>query len=179
MSLGSPRSRRVLITLGLVVLMGVGASVTMGSASAGTPSRATAARIVSALYHALNSERARSHLPPLRKNTRLISSAHSHNLAMARHDTMSHQLPGEASFSARISQTGYNWSSAGENIAWNSDWTLNGAYALQRYMYNERAPHNAHKLNITSRSFRDLGIDIYMDAAHHRMWLTQDFGRSR
>jgi hypothetical protein len=46
-------------------------------------------------------------------------------------------------------------------------------------MNAEVAPNNAHKLNIVSKSFRDVGVDIYMDAAHHRMWLTQDFGRTR
>jgi uncharacterized protein YkwD len=179
MSLGSPRSRRVLVTFGLVAATLLAGAVSISPASAGTPTRAKTASIVSALYHALNSERHRSHLPALRANSRLVSSAHSHNLAMARKDIMAHQLPGEATFSARISKAGYNWSSAGENIAWNSDWTLTGAYALQRYMYNEKAPNNAHKLNITSKSFRDVGIDIYMDAAHHRMWLTQDFGKTR
>jgi uncharacterized protein YkwD len=169
----------MLITFGLVAVMLLAGTVHVSPASAATPTRTTVAGIVHALYHALNSERHRSHLPPLRANSRLVASAHSHNLAMARKNTMSHQLPGEATFSARISNTGYDWSSAGENIAWNSDWTLSGAYALQRYMYNEKAPNNAHKLNITSKSFRDVGIDIYMDAAHHRMWLTQDFGKTR
>ncbi|MDT4945595.1 MAG: hypothetical protein QOH14_2328, partial [Pseudonocardiales bacterium] len=25
--------------------------------------------------------------------------------------------------------------------------------------------------------YRDVGVDIYMDGAHHKMWLTEDFGR--
>ena len=43
-------------------------------------------------------------------------------------------------------------------------------------MYNEVAPYDGHRLNILNRHYRDVGIDIYMDAAHHKMWLTQDFG---
>jgi uncharacterized protein YkwD len=179
MSLGSQRSRRVATTLSLIAGMLLTFAVNSSPASASTPSRATARSIAVALFHAINNERGRSHLPALRLNTRLTSSAHAHNLAMAHRNTMSHQLPGEASFSARIAHTGYDWSSAGENIAWNSNWTLHGACVLQRYMYAEKAPNNAHKLNITSRSFRDVGVDVYMDAAHHRMWITQDYGRTR
>ncbi len=156
-----------------------GGALNVSPASAATPSTATSTSIAKALLHAINTRRASSHLPALRMNTRLISSGHGHNLAMAHRNTMSHQLPGEATFSARISNVGYNWSSAGENIAWNSDWTLHGAIVLERYMNTEKAPNDAHKVNILSKSYRDVGMDIYMDAAHHRMWLTQDFGRTR
>jgi uncharacterized protein YkwD len=180
MALGVRRSRRIAVTLCFVVTMLLaGAALNVSSASAATPSAATSASIARALLHAINTKRASSHLPALRMDARLMASAHRHNLAMAHRDTMSHQLPGEATFSARISGAGYDWSSAGENIAWNSDWTLRGAIALERYMNAEVAPNNAHKLNIVSKSFRDVGVDIYMDAAHHRMWLTQDFGRTR
>jgi uncharacterized protein YkwD len=179
MSFGIHRSRRVTIVLGLVVTLLAAGALNISSASAATPSKATSASIARALLHAINTKRASSHLPALRMDTRLISSAHGHNLAMARRNNMAHQLPGEASFSARISNVGYDWSSAGENIAWNSDWTLHGAIVLERYMNAEKAPNDAHKLNILSKSYRDVGVDIYMDAAHHRMWLTQDFGRTR
>jgi uncharacterized protein YkwD len=162
----------------VIALLGAGA-LNSSAASAATPSNATSVSIANALLRAINTTRAGSHLPALRMNARLISSAHGHNLAMAHRNTMSHQLPGEASFSARISKAGYTWSSAGENIAWNSDWTLHGAVVLENYMVAEKAPHNGHRLNILSKSFRDVGVDIYMDAAHHRMWLTQDFGRTR
>jgi uncharacterized protein YkwD len=179
MSLGLHRSRRVTVGLALVVTMLAASALAISPASAATPSTATSVSIAKALLHAINTKRASSHLPALRMNARLISSAHGHDLAMAHRNSMSHQLPGEASFSARISDVGYNWSSAGENIAWNSDWTLHGAIVLERYMNAEKAPNNAHKLNILSKSYRDVGVDIYMDAAHHRMWLTQDFGKTR
>lgn len=179
MSHVSVRSRRIVVALSLAITLLLTSVAFTSPATADTPSRATSAGIARAIIAAINSERAHSHLPPLRSNSRLVSSAHSHNLAMARHNTMSHQLPGEAFFAARISRTGYNWSAAGENIAWTSDWTLRGASALQRYMYTERPPNDAHRRNILSRSFRDVGVDIYMDAAHHRLWLTEDIGRSR
>jgi uncharacterized protein YkwD len=44
-------------------------------------------------------------------------------------------------------------------------------------MFRERPPNDGHRLNILSRTFRNVGIDVYFDNAHHKMWFTQDFGR--
>ncbi|MGH3416893.1 MAG: CAP domain-containing protein [Streptosporangiaceae bacterium] len=125
----------------------------------------------------LNAERAAHHLRPLRSNSSLISSAHTHNLAMARRDTMSHRLSGEAVFTSRISKAGYRWEYAGENIGWNSGISRNAALALQTTMYNEKAPYDGHRQNILSRNYTDVGIDVYIDSVHHKLWLTEDFGR--
>ena len=67
--------------------------------------------------------------------------------------------------------------SAGENIGWNSDQTLSGVRYLEREMYREKAPENGHRLNILDHSFRDVGIDVYFDKTHNKMWFTQDFGQ--
>ncbi|MDP9116664.1 MAG: CAP domain-containing protein, partial [Actinomycetota bacterium] len=145
-------------------------------AGASTPS-ATRAGIARAVLTRLNAERASYRLPALRMNVHLISSAHSHNVAMAAYNTMSHQLPHEAYFTTRISRAGYRWSWAGENVAWNSVENQAGALALEGMMFNERAPYNAHRLNILSRRFTDIGIDIYIDARTQKLWMTEDFGR--
>jgi uncharacterized protein YkwD len=44
-------------------------------------------------------------------------------------------------------------------------------------MYNEKAPNNGHRLNILSSKFRQVGVDVYLDRTHHKVWLTTDFGR--
>jgi hypothetical protein len=91
MALGVRRSRRIAVTLCLVVTMLLaGAALNVSSASAATPSAATSASIARALLHAINTKRASSHLPALRMDARLMASAHRHNLAMAHRDTMSH-----------------------------------------------------------------------------------------
>lgn len=130
-----------------------------------------------AVLRVLNAERRVHHLAPLRYNYKLRLVARRHNLAMARRNTMSHQLPGELSFSARIDRAGYHWTYAGENIAWNSSMTKRGVIALQQVMYRERAPYDGHRRNILSRHFRHVGVDVYIDRAHHKIWLTTDFGR--
>ena len=127
------------------------------------------------MLNTLNNERAAHHLPALRMNGALVSSAHGHNLAMANANTMSHQLPGEAYFSTRISNAGYNWQMCGENIGWNSDMSTGGAIALEQDMYAE-GPGGGHYDNIVNSSFRDIGIDVWFDNVHHKLWLTEDFG---
>ena len=134
--------------------------------------------IAQAVLARLNGERAANHLPGLRMNSDLISSAHTHNVAMARDNTMSHQLPGEPSFGDRILAAGYNYHYAAENVGWNSDETEQGALDLQDVMYNETPPHDEHRHNILGTNYVDVGIDIYFDSVHHKLWMTEDFGTS-
>ena len=124
----------------------------------------------------LNQERHAHGRRPLKMAFRLRLSAHRHNLRMAADNTMSHQLPGEAFFASRISDTGYRWRAAGENIGWNTALTLRGLLSLEREMYHEVAPNDGHRLNILSTTFRQVGIDVYYDQTHHKIWFTQDFG---
>jgi hypothetical protein len=42
-------------------------------------------------------------------------------------------------------------------------------------MYNETAPNDPHRLILLSRTYRDVGLNIYMDSVHHKAWLTIDF----
>jgi uncharacterized protein YkwD len=126
----------------------------------------------------LNSERAKHGLPALHMNSELIDSAHHHNLTMAANNEMSHQCSGEPSFTARISNAGYNWGAAGENIGWNSDMSTGGALQLEYDMYGE-GPGGGHYENIVSKGFKDVGIDVWFDNVNHKLWLTEDFGARR
>jgi uncharacterized protein YkwD len=124
----------------------------------------------------LNQERAAQHLPALRMNTDLINSAYRHNVNMAGHSSMSHQLPGEKPLGDRLDAAHYHWSAAGECIGWTSDNTNTGALGIQRYMYNETAPNNGHRLIILSRAYRDVGISVITDVTQGRLWITEDYG---
>ncbi len=99
-------------------------------------------RFARAMLVLLNAERHAHKLRPLTMSPRLRRSAHRHNLNMARADEMSHQLPHEAYFGRRISDTGYRWSAAGENIGWNGLLTKGGVLALERLMYGEVPPND-------------------------------------
>ncbi|HTZ44935.1 MAG TPA: CAP domain-containing protein [Jatrophihabitans sp.] len=153
-------------------LIGAGAITGTPPAQAATAPESAAANAVLKL---MNTERSAHGLPALQMSTALISSARRHNLAMARANTMSHQLPGEPSFGTRISQAGVAWHAAAENIGWTTNRSTSGATGLQVSMYNETAPNDGHRLNILSRSVRYVGVDILIDTATGKLWLTQDF----
>jgi uncharacterized protein YkwD len=125
----------------------------------------------------LNAERKAHRLRPLSMNSALIRSAHGHNLTMASRDQLSHRVPGERFFADRILRSGYNYSWAGENIGFNSDISLRGVLQLETMMYNEKPPNDGHRQNILSPHYTNVGIDVYIDSRHHKVWLTQDFGR--
>jgi uncharacterized protein YkwD len=125
----------------------------------------------------LNAERADHGLPALKMNSKLVDSAHTHNLAMAKANTLSHQLNGEAGLGSRVSAAGYHWSAVGENIAYNSNRSESGVLALQEAMYNEKPPNDGHRENILNKRFVDVGIDVINDSTHGKVWLVTDFGR--
>jgi uncharacterized protein YkwD len=130
-----------------------------------------------AVLDELNEERADHGLSALKLNSKLSSSAHTHNLAMAKANTLSHQLSGESALGSRVSAADYRWSMVGENIAYNSNRSESGVLAVQEAMYNEKPPDDGHRENILNSKFEDVGIDVIDDSAHGKVWLVTDFGR--
>jgi uncharacterized protein YkwD len=173
----SSRVRVLLLALAMLVGLTAGALVQPGAAGASVPPRTDKEkRIDWAILAIINHERAMHGLRPVHMAPALRLSARRHNVTMAKWDEMSHQLPGEPVFTTRMVNAGYYWSWAGENIAWNSEMTLSGAALLERLMYHETPPENGHRLNILNSHFRNVGVDIYLDKVHHKLWLTTDFG---
>jgi uncharacterized protein YkwD len=125
----------------------------------------------------LNEERASQGRQALPMNTKLIHSAHAHNLRMATANNLSHQLPGEAALGNRVTAAGFHWTWCGENIGWNSQQTLGGVLALETGMFGEQPPNDGHRQNILSTSATSVGIDVIVDSVHHKVWLTEDFGK--
>jgi uncharacterized protein YkwD len=148
------------------------------SASSGASGYATRSDWATAALAELNAERADHGLPALKLNSKLVSSAHTHNVAMAKANTLSHQLNGEAALGSRVSGAGYDWSAVGENIAYNTSRSESGVLAVQEAMYNEKPPNDGHRKNILSKTYVDVGIDVINDSAHGKVWLVTDFGRS-
>lgn len=139
-------------------------------------SSTTTASYARSMLALLNQERRAHGRAPLTIAWRLNVSAHRHNLRMAGANVMSHQLPGEPFFATRITNAGYRWRAAGENIGWNSNLTSAGILALEKEMYREVPPNDGHRVNILSPTFKQVGIDVYYDARHRKLWFTQDFG---
>ncbi|SOD73381.1 uncharacterized protein YkwD [Jatrophihabitans sp. GAS493] len=170
------RSRRAVVSMLLIGATVLGLSALTNSASAASVRRPD---IANAMLKLMNAQRKAHHLAPLKMNTKLISSAYAHDKAMATRNTMSHQVQSEASFAQRIKAVKYNFRAAGENIGWSTNASAKGVLALQTYMYNEKAPANGHRLNILSSTYREVGIDVMVDAHTGKVWFTEDFGRAR
>ena len=169
-------SRRplVVVALGLVGALLFPLFVSTASAQARTTPERTIAAAVTKL---INRERHAHHLHAVKANKHLVSSARSHNLAMAHANTMAHQVKGESQLGRRLDRAGYHWTMDGENIGYNKQMTRSGVLMLEKAMYNERAPFNGHRLNILNKHFRHVGVDVYFDPTHHKVWLTVDFGK--
>lgn len=173
----SPRVRAVLLSALVAIGMCAGLVSAPAPAGASTTLPTTLENTIAFAVKALiNTERAVNGLAPVHMSSHLRLSARRHNLTMARYDEMSHQLPGEAWFGRRFQYAGYYWNWAGENIGWNSDTTQSGVLLLERMMYNEKAPDDGHRLNILNRHYYNVGVDVYIDKTHHKVWLTTDFG---
>jgi uncharacterized protein YkwD len=94
---------------------------------------------------------------------------------MANSNTLSHQVNAEPPLGARETAAGVRWTYAAENIGWTIEHSMAGVLDIEARMVTETAPNDAHRRNILSRQAQSLGIDVYYDAAHGRLWLTEDF----
>jgi uncharacterized protein YkwD len=179
--IGSTRQRQILLGTAVLLLVVCGTLFRPSPAGASRhphphPETAFERHVAHAVLQVLNAERRRHGERALRLNRALCHSARRHDLAMARANRMSHQLPGEPPFTRRIAQAGYKWRTAGENVGWNALVSRRGAIELELLMYREKPPNDGHRRNILDRHFRDVGVDIFVDSAHHKVWLTTDFG---
>ena len=150
----------------------LGSGAVAGGDQSGKDSRIEYAHQV---FQAINRARRAAHLPALAWSDRLRASAEAHDRAMALTNTLSHQVDSEPSLGDRESGVGVHWTWAAENIGWTTDDSLAGALDIEARMLAETAPNDAHRRTVLSPRAEALGVDVYYDAAHHRLWLTEDF----
>jgi uncharacterized protein YkwD len=141
-------------------------------------SQASKRALVRATLCVLNARRARHDLRPLRLNYRLSRAARRHSRSMAGQRFFSHTSPGGLSFVHRIRSTGYlararSWY-LGENIAYGS-----GSQSSPRSIGTAWMHSAAHRANILSRSFREIGIGLASGTPEGQAGATYttDFGR--
>jgi uncharacterized protein YkwD len=136
------------------------------------------AHMAAAVFDAINGSRQAAGLRPLQWNSALQISAQRHNQAMSHADTLTHQAPGEADLGTRESSAGVSWWWAAENIGVSSELTEQAALGLEAAMVNEQPPNDGHRQNILSGDADSVGVDVLLDPAHNRMWLTEDFAQT-
>jgi uncharacterized protein YkwD len=114
----------------------------------------------------VNAERAGAGCPAVTVDDRLTAAARAHSTEMASRDYFSHTTPEGVEFATRITNAGYRWSGAGENIA-------KGQRTPQDVMTSwMNSP--GHKANILNCGFKNLGVGVAADATGALLW-TQDF----
>ena len=113
-------------------------------------------------------------VPSLSWDCKLQAAALGHSMDMANNNFFSHTGSNGSSFSSRITQAGYSWSSAGENIAAGIPLSSVSA-AVQAWIDSP-----GHCANLMGSSFTNLGAAKYSNpASTYNVYWTQSFGRPR
>lgn len=101
-------------------------------------------------------------------NGRLGYAARAHSRDLAKRNYFSHTSKDGTSFATRISQTGYHWSTAAENIA--------AGYSTPAAVVSGWIHSPGHCVNLMSRSYTQLGVGYATGGSYGSYW-TQDFAR--
>lgn len=125
------------------------------------------------LLELVNGARRAGGLGALTLDSRLVTMAQQHNVEMARYDQLTHQAPGEPSLLERRDRVGFT-GVVSENVAFVGYWTSYDDAARRAHALLMNSP--AHHENIMRAQARTVGIAVYHDSAHGRVWVTEDFG---
>ncbi|MBI4773009.1 MAG: hypothetical protein HY788_02315 [Deltaproteobacteria bacterium] len=122
------------------------------------------------VFNLVNQERAANSLSGLNCDDRLVSAARNHSEDMAENDYFDHTSLDGRAFSVRITEAGYIWNYAGENIA--------AGYSTPQTVMNGWMNSSGHRANILEPNFCDLGVGYaYGESSTYGHYWTQDFGR--
>jgi len=110
------------------------------------------ASVTQAMLIAHNNKRAQASVQPLTLNDKLIQAAQKHAAWMAANRTMSHTGEKRSSVSDRITQAGYSFKSAGENIAMGSSTV---EQTMTMWMNS-----SGHRNNILNSQYREAGFGM-------------------
>jgi uncharacterized protein YkwD len=120
------------------------------------------------LFEAANRERRAVGLHPLEWNEPLAAAARAHAQAMARHNLVSHRVPGEAALPGRAAKAGAHFSWLSENIVQSRD----AAGAHSEFMKSA-----AHKANLLDADMNAVGIGVV--ERRGQLFVVEDFAQRR
>lgn len=119
-----------------------------------------------------NNARTENSLATLTMNDKLRSVARAHSEDMRDRDFFSHTNPDGKSPFDRLNDAGITYSTAGENIAYNSGYSDPANQAHNQWMNSP-----GHKANILNSSYTQIGIGIAGSTDNKTYWFTQVFIR--
>lgn len=121
------------------------------------------------IFEIVNAERSSRNISPLSIDGKLMQAAKIHSNNMAAKENMSHTLdiPDVGTLSKRLKFVGYNYSSAGENIA--------KGYRNAKDVMTGWMNSPGHRQNILNPNYVAIGIAISTDKKGS-LYYTQEFG---
>jgi len=137
------------------------------------------AAIARALFAALNDARHQAGLPALAWSGRLQHSAAGHNQAMAHSDQLASRVGDEPALGVRQANQGVLGKYAAEVVGYTQTLSSAGALAVQQSMLAEQPPDDSQRQVLLSSAVNAVGIDVLLDPAHGRLWITEDFAQLR
>jgi uncharacterized protein YkwD len=140
-----------------------------------TPSSASV--LAQALFTAVNDVRQRAGLPSLSWSAELHRSAAAHNRQMASANELAFRIGDEPALGVRQANQGVLGNYAAENVGSTQATGLAGALAVHQQMLTEQSPDDSRRQNLLSPMVNTVGIDVLLDPANGRMWITQDFAQ--
>ncbi|WP_229074441.1 CAP domain-containing protein [Actinoplanes sp. DH11] len=114
----------------------------------------------------VNAERQKAGCSGLESESRLDAAAQKHSELQAEQNSMSHQLPGEASMGDRVTAEGYRWRSVGENVA--------AGYPSAASVMDGWMNSPGHKANILNCGYEEIGVGLAKSSSGTQYW-TQNF----
>jgi uncharacterized protein YkwD len=139
-----------------------------GSSPPGSPPPAGTPALEQNVVQLVNVQRAKAGCKAVTADARLVAAARGHSADMAARGYFDHATPEKVDFAARITQAGYRWTAAGENIAKGQ---RTPAEVMTGWMGSE-----GHRANILNCAFTDIGVGVVADPTGALLW-TQDFAR--
>ena len=131
---------------------------------------------VNRVLELVNQERSKHGLAPLKLNPQLTQSAQGHSQDMADHNFMGHNGSNGSSPFDRMHQAGYQFSTAGENVAAGS---ATPEAVMDAWMNEapDASGHRGHRDNMLSSNYHDIGVGYaFRQATQYGHYWTQDFG---
>jgi uncharacterized protein YkwD len=127
------------------------------------------AGLENAVVSIVNTERAKAGCQPLTVDSRLVTAARKHSADMVARHFFDHTNPDGVTFDKRITNEGYRFSAAAENIA--------AGQRTPQDVMNAWLNSPGHRANILNCKLRQLGVGVAMDG-RRPVW-TQDFATPR
>ena len=130
------------------------------------PSSPGGSATVTEVIRLVNVERKAAGCGSLTGESRLHKAAQKHSTRQATQDTMSHQLPGEASMGDRVTAEGYRWGGVAENVA--------AGYRTPADVMDGWMNSPGHKANILNCGYQNIGVGVAKSSKGTLYW-TQNF----